>query len=280
MEEEEWSSIFTRIRQGDQAAVHQVLEWLDHLDQRAGKWHYRNSLRKRGVPEQNLEDAVAELQKVVLAQLAAGKFRGNSRGEFVKYIIRICQTIARDYRMIPGPDLELWRDVTAPNPETTVRLRRELEAALAQVPKRYGEAWILSYKGYDFPEIAIYMNCSCKRAKKLVSEARLAIRDWMNFFGIVVDIHLTPSSPRAGQQVESWVHVENNGYGDVQGLWVALRVDKHRLGRQKVTEVLRHCDATVRGFTPWTRRQGRQTLLATWRLGKKEACKTQVVEDV
>jgi len=100
----------------------------------------------------------------------------------------------------------------------------------------------------------------------------------MTFLALAVDIHLTPSPLREGQQVESWLHLWNNGYDDVRGLWVALQIDKHRLGHHS-TEVFRHHSTEVRGFTLWTRRQGRQTLLASWTLGGKKASKTHMVED-
>jgi len=155
----------------------------------------------------------------------------------------------------------------------------DLQAALARLSHRYADAWSLRYeRGYSFEEIARFLRCGPTRARKLVSEARQVLGGWMTFLALVVDIHLTPSPPVEGQQVESWLSLCNHGYDDVRGLQVTLQVDQHRLGRQS-TDVLRHHHATVRGFTPWTRRQGRQTLLAMGALGGKKASKTHAVED-
>lgn len=316
MDEEAWPSVLARTRQRDQAALHQVLAWLQQDD---GKKMLRKHLQKKGVPDQSLEDAAADVQTAVLAELADGKFRGNSCGEFVLYVGKICRTYARPYRKwtreIPAsassaqswprrlwagrgrvwgrralrptnpPDadpktpFEFLPDDTAPDPETEASLRKDLTAALARVSERYAAAWSLRcVEGYSFEEIAKFMRCDPTRARKLVSEARQALGGWMTFLALVVDIHLTPSSPVAGQQVESWLALGNNGYDDVRGLRVTLQVDKHRLGHQ-ATDVPQHDGTIVRGFTPWTRRQGRQTVLAMWALGGKKASKTHAVED-
>jgi DNA-directed RNA polymerase specialized sigma24 family protein len=286
MEAAAWPSVLERIRQGDQAALALLLAWLHQDD---GK-KLRNQLRNRGVPAQIQEDVVADAQTKVLAELAAGKFRGHSYGEFVVYVSRICSTCIRRYRRwtreipasaVPAPTNPMGTDLetpfefpddnTATDPAMAASLHTDLAAALAWVRDRHRQAWILyRVRCYSFSQIACLMNCAPARARKLVSDAEQALRVLMTFLGLVVDIHLMPSPPEEGQQIESWLTLWNNGYADVQGLWVTLQVDRHRLGSQS-TEVFLHHHTTVRGFTLWTRRQGRQTLRATRALGRKKS---------
>lgn len=299
MEEEVWPQVLARTRQSDQLAVEQVLVW---LHQGQGKQILSTHLRRRGVPAQYLEDAVAAVEETMWGVLMAGRFRGNSRGEFILYVSRVCRTVAGDYRKPAGEillsalsrpdgsptewgtlgsDLEtpfVFLDGTTTDPAKIASLCRDLEAALAWLPDRYAQAWILrDVQGYDVEEIAPLMHCRLTQATKLVTKARRELRRWMTFLALVVDIALIPSLPAEGQEVVSWLDLWNPGYADIPKLKLTLKVDKRRLGCH-TTSIHCHNRIKVQKFSPWIRRLEHQTLFATWAYGKKKASKTLTLD--
>jgi hypothetical protein len=107
-----------------------------------------------------------------------------------------------------------------------------LSKVLRQLPPRHAEAWILHKQGYKPVEIAQHLRCREPRAKKLVEEARGTIREWLTLFLLRVEIHLAPPNPEAGQQVETWLVLYNDGDADTGDLALVVAVDRRRLGRQ------------------------------------------------
>lgn len=271
-----------RVRQGDQTALEQVMAWLQ------GAWSawIRGELRKAQVPDRDVSSAVAEVFEEVRMRLPS-QFQGNHPKVLGLYIKRICLTVARPYHHgvdeVPtAPDVLvvlLGKHASPETPETAVLNREVLKKALRRLQRRYAQAWILSTEGHALQDIARDLGCRVSRARKLVHEAQRAMREWLTLLCLLLDLYLDPAHPAVGQQTETGLTLGNAGYGDAEGLGVMLRVDKHRLGRQR-TSVPRHGRVDVRGFSPWVRQQHPQVLVATVTLGKAQTETQRVVQDV
>lgn len=283
MDEHVFQDLMNRVRQGEQAALEQVVAWLQ------GAWSawIRGKLRKAQVPERDVSNAVAEVFEEVRMRLPS-QFQGNHPKVLGLYITRICLTVARAYHQgvdeVPTAPAALvvlpGKHAGPETPETAVLNHEVLYKALTQLSERYAEAWIFSVQGYPLAEIAAQLGCRVTRAKKLVDEAQRAMREWLTLLHVILDLHLDPAQPAAGQQVETWVTLWNAGYADAEGLGVMLRVDKRRLGRRSPAKVPRDARQDVRGFPRWIRCQHPQTIVATVTLGGKKLEKARVVHEV
>ena len=129
-------------------------------------------LRKRGVPSQDLEDALQEvLIRAVLEKL--NKLR--KPGAFILFLKYKIQDVAKEFWK--GPAFEELLENIIPEVRHARVSPIDMARALAQLPPGYADALVLVYVyGYTYEEAAEALGCSVPSLKKRLEKARSMMR--------------------------------------------------------------------------------------------------------
>jgi DNA-directed RNA polymerase specialized sigma24 family protein len=138
-------------------------------------------LRNKGVHPQDLDecfnDVTSKFECILTGREGQASLRASTLLEFVVYIFRMAQTVARDYRNLhPTEELPLL-----PYCEAPIRNDFELEFillnAISVLPRRMAELTVLlGLEGQTYEEAAQKLRCGVETVKKDWAEARRRLR--------------------------------------------------------------------------------------------------------
>ena len=265
--------LIAEARQGGLGGLESLLQ---HIEERKGHFLYKK-LRALGVQDHDLSHAVQD----VLMEFTKSfrRFNGESEGELVIFLGRICSTVARLYRrwdrnqvVIQARQSALEADWLHPpqGNDSQISTKDEIKKALRELSKQERDILILhDFYGHSYKDIADQLQCRVKTVENTLQRARKKMRASLLLNAILADILIKPSPPILGQLTEIGILLHNVGHQDATQLGVEVNVESHKLG-QNTVDVPRQSRLKVDGFAPWFSRPGEHFVNVTLSIAGQE----------
>ena len=143
---------------------------IDFLRSNLRSW-IENEFRKRGVPSQDMEDALQELCKRVLQKIS----KWGKPAAFMLFLRYKIQDVAKEYWK--GPKLQELVEEVYPSARPPMILGIDLAKALSQLPSGDADAFVLvDVMGYTYKEAAKALGWKFSTLKKRLELTRPKVR--------------------------------------------------------------------------------------------------------